>query len=136
MKNLLLALILLSASFCSLAAFNVPDYAFKGVMYEKDIAVFLSDGIDSSQFILTVAYKSAIGNEWEHLAGASGGLDRLSTNEGADAEFQRLLTELNVSIRNLLDPLASAPEPTDGGLERLVWLIRNSLYVSEDELVF
>lgn len=119
--------LLVSAS--SFAEAPPPANAFRGALYGYEIAIY-QNKIFSGQNGLRTIYK--VDGEWRYLAEPDYYEQNVDTKEKADAEFARMIDEINAAAYEQLQSISLEPAL---GQDRIQWLIENKLSIIDNELV-
>jgi len=127
--KLLIPILILIASFSTLAEPPPPASAFRGVLYGYDVAIYVHP-IFGSEIGLRIVYKA--GNDWIYIAEPTFYISEVDTQAKTDAKFVELIGLINIATYNELNPISQEPEV---GEERMQWLLENKLTIVNNELV-
>lgn len=129
MKFLLLAVTLLSVSFFSFAENPPPANAFRGTMYGYEVAIYINPIFSGNNGLRTV-YK--VDGGWRYLVEPDYFEGNADTKSKADAEFSRMISEINAAAYEQLQSISLEP---DFGTDRIQWLLENKLSIVDNELI-
>jgi len=129
MKHLI-ALLLLTLSFGTLAEAPPPANAFRGVVYGYEIAIYVEVIFPGSQYGLRTIYK--VDGGWTYLVEPDFYEENVNTQAKADAEFIRMISEINLAAYEQLQDISLEPS---SGVERIQWSLENKTATVDNEII-